>query len=107
MAQIPHANPGLICPLHKKDVSKVCHTCPMWTQIRGANPNDGSAMDTWQCAIAWLPILMIENAQQTRQAGAAVESLRNNMVESVSAIGRVSADLNSRRLTDARHNNFG
>jgi hypothetical protein len=100
MAQIPHADVGLVCPLHKKDVSKVCHSCPMWTHIRGNNPNDGTAMDSWQCAIAWLPILMIEAAQQTRQAGAAVESLRNRLVEGMNNIGRG-------RLTDARHNNLG
>ena len=30
----------------------------------------------------WLPILMIENSQQQRQTGAAVESFRNEMVKS-------------------------
>jgi len=79
MSLIPHAAKGLICPLHKKDVSKVCHTCPFWTQVRGTNPNTAEPVDNWQCAIAWLPILLIENAQQARQAGAATESLRNLM----------------------------
>jgi hypothetical protein len=71
----------LICPLHKKDVSKVCHTCPFYTQIRGIDPNTGNPVDNWQCAIAWLPMLLIENSQQSRQAGAAVESMRNAIVE--------------------------
>ena len=31
--------------------------------------------------MAWLPVLLIENAQQSRQTGAAVESFRNEMVE--------------------------
>lgn len=31
--------------------------------------------------MSWLPILLIENAQQNRQTGAAVESFRNEMVE--------------------------
>lgn len=31
--------------------------------------------------MSWLPILMIENAQQSRQTGAAVESFRNEMVD--------------------------
>ena len=30
--------------------------------------------------MAWLPILIIENAQQSRSTGAAVESFRNEMV---------------------------
>ena len=32
--------------------------------------------------MAWLPTLLIENAQQSRQTGAAVESFRNEMVKS-------------------------
>jgi hypothetical protein len=32
--------------------------------------------------MAWLPILMIENSQQQRSTGAAVESFRNEMVKS-------------------------
>jgi hypothetical protein len=31
--------------------------------------------------MAWMPMLMIENAQQSRQTGAAVESFRNEMVK--------------------------
>lgn len=50
-------------------------------QIRGANPNTGADFDEWGCAMAWLPILTIENSQQQRQTGAAVESFRNEMVE--------------------------
>ncbi len=29
--------------------------------------------------MAWLPVLLIENAQQSRQTGAAVESFRNEV----------------------------
>ena len=38
-------------------------------------------MDHWGCAVVWLPILTIENSQQQRQTGAAVESFRNEMVK--------------------------
>jgi len=31
--------------------------------------------------MAWLPVLMIENSQQQRSTGAAVESFRNEMVK--------------------------
>ena len=30
--------------------------------------------------MAWTPILLVENAQQSRQTGTAVESFRNEMV---------------------------
>lgn len=50
-------------------------------QIRGANPNTGAEIDEWGCSVAWLPVLMIENSQQQRSTGAAVESFRNEMVK--------------------------
>ena len=61
-------------------MAKVCHTCPMWTQLRGRNPNTGEDVDTWNCAVAHLPLLLVENAMQTRQAAAATESFRNEVV---------------------------
>ncbi len=51
-------------------------------KIRGTNPNTGEAVDDYGCSVAWLPVLMIENSQQQRQTGAAVESFRNEMVKS-------------------------
>ena len=80
--QIPMAEEGKVCPLHKQDMSKVCHKCPWWTRLQGKHPNSGDAVDEWGCAVSWLPMLLCENSQQSRQAGAAVESLRN-VVDSV------------------------
>lgn len=73
----PKAN----CPLDK---FKPCRQtdCAWFTEIRGNNPNTGAEIGEWGCAIAWLPVLMIENSQQQRQTGAAVESFRNDMVKS-------------------------
>lgn len=55
--------------------------CNWYTQIRGNNPQDGKEVDEWGCAMSWLPVLLIENSQQTRQSGAAIESFRNQMVK--------------------------
>jgi hypothetical protein len=44
--------------------------------------NTGNQVDEFQCAIAWMPMLLIENSGQQRQTGAAVESFRNEMVKS-------------------------
>jgi hypothetical protein len=68
------------CPLHSFEPCKQLD-CAWFTQLRGANPNTGEQVDEWGCAIAWLPMLMIENSQQQRQTGAAVESFRNEMVK--------------------------
>lgn len=71
--------PGTFCPLIKKDCIGV--KCAWFTQMRGTNPNTGKEIDEWGCAMTWLPVLLVENAQQSRQAGAAVESFRNEMTE--------------------------
>lgn len=55
--------------------------CAAWIQVHGQNPQTGEAVDGWGCATYhWLPLLLIENSQQTRQAGAALESFRNETV---------------------------
>lgn len=68
------------CPL---DSFNPCRQidCAWFTQVRGVNPNTGSEVDEWGCAITWIPLLTIENSQQQRQTGAAVESFRNEMVK--------------------------
>lgn len=55
--------------------------CAWFVQMRGAHPQTGEDVDEWGCAVAWLPVLLIENAQQQRQTGAAVESFRNEVVQ--------------------------
>ena len=56
--------------------------CAWFMKVRGTNPNTGQEVDEWGCSIAWLPILLIDNSQQQRQTGAAVESFRNEVVRS-------------------------
>ena len=70
---------GNFCPLIKKDCIGL--HCAWFTQVRGHNPNTGKDVDEWSCAVAWLPVLLIENSQQQRSTGAAVESFRNEMVK--------------------------
>lgn len=69
------------CPL---DSFRPCRQldCAWFIQVRGMNPNTGQEVDEWACSMAWLPMLLIENSQQQRQTGAAVESFRNEMVKS-------------------------
>ena len=48
------------------------------------------SLDEWGCAMAWQPILAIENSQMQRHTGAAVESLRNEIVTARQGVKRVS-----------------
>ena len=67
------------CPLIGEECMKL--KCEWFTQVRGTNPNTGEDVDEWGCAVTWLPMLLIENSQQQRQTGAAVESFRNETVK--------------------------
>jgi len=79
--QIPRGPDHLYCPQWRKKMSAVCHICPWWVHVRGANPNTGESVDQWNCAITWGPMLAIEVAQQAKQGAAATESFRNEVVK--------------------------
>ena len=68
------------CPL---DGFKPCREleCAWFIKVVGMNPNTGKDVEDWGCSMAWMPMLTIENSQQQRQTGAAVESFRNEMVK--------------------------
>jgi len=83
---------GTFCPLIKKDCIQM--KCAWFTQLRGNNPNTGKEIDEYGCAIAWMPILTIENSQQQRHTGAAVESFRNEMVQANATTGQLLASQN-------------
>ena len=70
----------LTCPLGAKCEEikgDAIHRCHWFTKLAGTNPNTGEVLDENGCAIAWLPMLMIENSMQQRSTSAAVESFRN------------------------------
>ena len=71
---------GKFCPLIGKDCIGL--QCSWFTQVRGMNPNTGEETDEYGCAVTWLPLMMIENSQQQRATGAAIESFRNETVKS-------------------------
>jgi|TARA_B100001057_G_scaffold259204_1_gene259397 hypothetical protein len=70
---------GKFCPLIGKDC--IGMECSWFTQVRGRHPQTGEEIDEWGCAVTWMPVLLIDNTQQQRQTGAAVESFRNETVK--------------------------
>lgn len=56
-------------------------TCPKFVTIRGRDPQTAVEADRHGCVDSFLPLLLIENAQVSRQTGAAVESFRNEVVK--------------------------
>ena len=73
---------GKFCPLISEDCLGL--KCSWFTQIRGTHPQTGQEIDEWGCAVTWIPTLLIENSQQQRQSGAAVESFRNETLNRIS-----------------------
>ncbi len=75
---------GAKCEEVKEEGGKqVILRCPWYIQLRGQDPNTGVERDEFACAIAWLPILLIENAKEVRQGAAATESFRNAVISKV------------------------
>jgi len=54
--------------------------CRFWIHVQGQNPQTGETVNNGNCAMAWMPVLMIENSKVNRETGAAVESMRNEGV---------------------------
>lgn len=78
---------GNFCPLIGKDC--VQFECKFWSQIKGKNPQTGADIDEWECTISMLPFLILEASQQARQAGAAVESFRNENSKQTETLTKV------------------
>lgn len=66
---------GNWCPFSKGKCKQT--ECKFWIHLLGKNPQGTDTIDTFDCAISFLPILLVENAQMARQNAAAIESTRN------------------------------
>jgi len=81
MSQVPHGPEDRKCPIWKKKMSDVCHACPLWVQVRGKHPQSGEDIDRWDCAMAWMPMLLIENSQMQRFTAASVDKVASVLDE--------------------------
>ena len=70
---------GKFCPLIKEDC--IQNKCMWWVHLLGRNPQTEEPIDEWDCAVYWQPILLVENAQKMREAGAEINKFRNELVK--------------------------
>ena len=64
------------CPLLRAPCLE--HQCRWYIKLLMNDPQKpGKVIDEFGCAVEWLPVLLIENSNQTRQAGASIDGLRN------------------------------
>lgn len=67
----------------------------------GKNPQGDGVIDKFGCAIEFLPILLVENAQMIRQTAASTDKVANQVQKSrAEFIGALTNDA-QRRLLDA------
>lgn len=62
------------------DVVTKC-TCPKFVQLIGKDPQTGADAAKWGCVDTFLPMLLLENAQMSRQTAASVDSFRNEVIQ--------------------------
>jgi predicted ABC-type ATPase len=77
--------------------------CRFWIYVHGKHPQTGEDIRNGDCAIAWQPVLLIENSKVNRETGAAVESFRNEMVKANEVGHKVliaAAGINQQRLIE-------
>lgn len=60
-------------------VSKVI--CPKYVHIRGKDPQTGQEVDKFGCVDNFLPMLLLENAQMSRQTAASINGFRNEVMK--------------------------
>jgi len=87
------------CPfIGKKCVEAKCR---FWTHLLGKNPQGDGVIDKFGCAIEFLPILLVENAQMIRQTAASTDKVATQVQKSrAEFIGALSNDA-QKRLLDA------
>ena len=68
---------GEFCPFIKKKCAKLA--CALYTHLTGMNPQTGQPSDSFGCALAFLPMLLIENSQMIRQGTASTDKVANQV----------------------------
>lgn len=76
------------CPLGAKceDVKHengkpVLYRCPWYIKVRGVNNNTGEEYDHWNCAIAWMPTLMVNTGNDTKQNTMVLNEFKNEVIK--------------------------
>ena len=77
--------------------------CRFWVHVQGVNPQTGETFNNGDCAMAWMPVLLLDNSKINRETSAAIESMRNESVTTGSQLTQallIAATSNDRRLIE-------
>lgn len=78
---------GTHCPLWRKPVSKVCHTCEFWQPVR--LQVNGQEEITWKCAFVWQPTLQLLTQHSNEMVERETAELRHSFVNFRAAVGQL------------------
>lgn len=73
----------MICPLlsdSKHNITCKEHECKFWIMLVGTNKNSGKPVNDFDCAISWLPMLLVEGANESRKTSQSVQGFRNSIL---------------------------
>lgn len=82
-----------VCPLGCKCEEikgNAIFRCHWYIALSGKEPQSENVYkDEWRCALAWMPIMLVENAQTNRGQTAALESFRNESVKNQMVFNKI------------------
>ena len=84
----------IVCPLGcecERVVDDHVERCAWYVTLEGEDPQNGERINTSKCAIAWQPILMVENSGKILNVAAGIDSLRNETIKRQDiALGKIN-----------------
>lgn len=87
------------CPLIKEDCIE--HRCKFYIHVQGQDPQTSKTVDHWDCAVAWMPTILLDSSAKIQQTNASIQSFRNEVIKLVG--GAISmAKIAVQRKLDAR-----
>lgn len=85
---------GIKCPWWRRDVSEVCHTCELYVQLDGEDPQTGEKItDVWGCALALAPIAALQVSRDVRKGTEGIQKATELFRNDVAKVNRISLAL--------------
>ena len=87
--------PKVVCPLGgkcKEIKDNVECICAWYVKLVGKDPQSEKTIDQWGCAMAWLPVMLVEVSQTNREVSAIVTSARDEIVKRQDVFNLLAAE---------------
>jgi hypothetical protein len=90
------------CPLIKKDC--VGDACKFYVHVTGKHPQSGANLDMEDCAVRWLPTLLLEVSKEVRQGAASMDKVATETSKAGSAVmaGLSQLGMKVKQASDAK-----